>query len=435
MALEETDDIPSIEFTAAGETDEDRKINLAVVKPSPGFDTAAGLISEIIIKDADVTVLDFTAQQVNVRFRIDGLWHAGLAMDRESGDYLIATLKQLSGLDYRERRARQEGNFKTVYLKFTQKFQLVSQGVPSGERVALYLDYKRDPLETAKDLGMRESMIQQLSPMLANLDAGNIMVTGVPGEGYTSAWRGVLNTCDRLTRDYYVLEAKGHFEPDVINVNPVEFDPAKGQNAMSPMQQLLLKQPDVLAFPELPDAELINEIVDLSIDKNIPIFTRFPGKNCIDALLRLLLKKPDVKKFAARLDAVVAMRVIRKLCDQCKIGFQPAPELSQQLGIPPGRVAELFKPFIFRPGMMDEEENEITPCSRCSGIGYRGRTGLFELLVMNDELRSALATSPKRDTLAAIAKRHGHISMQMEGVVLIAKGTTSIEELQRILKA
>lgn len=433
MSVDDT--ITPIEFIASGATPDEKKANLAVVKPSPGFETAAGLISETVIKDSDVTVLDFTAQQVDVRFRIDGIWHAGMPMDRETGDYLLATLKQLSGIDYRERRVRQEGSFKTMYLKKTQTFRLVSQGVPTGERVALYLDYKREPLETAKDLGMRESMVKQLIPMLANLESGNILVAGVPGEGYTSAWRGVLNTCDRLTRDFYVLEEKGHLEPDVINVNPVEFDPAAGENAMSPVQQLMLKEPDVLAFPELPDGELIDQIVDLSNKENMPIFTRHAGKNCIDALLRLLLKKPDVKKFVERLDAVVSMRVIRILCEQCKIGFQPPPALCHQLGLPPGRVAELFKPYIFQPGTLDEEENEILPCPGCSGIGYRGRTGLFELLVMNDDLRKTIIATPRLDQIAAVAKQHGHISMQMEGVVLIAKGTTSIEELQRILKA
>ena len=84
---------------------------------------------------------------------------------------------------------------------------------------------------------------------------------------------------------------------------------------------------------------------------------------------------------------------------------------------------------------VDENENEIEPCATCSGIGYRGRTGLFELLVLNDELRAALASNPKKENLAAIAKKHQHVSLQMEGIVMVAGGRTSIEELQRVLKA
>ncbi len=137
---------PPIEFTTAGDTPEEQTTNLKIVRPSPGFDPASELCAEAIIKDADVTVLDFSPQQVTVRFQIDGLWHAGTPMDREMGDYMLATLKQLAGVDYRERRERQTGNFASLYLKKKQKFKLVSQGIQTGERVALYLDYKRPPL-------------------------------------------------------------------------------------------------------------------------------------------------------------------------------------------------------------------------------------------------------------------------------------------------
>ena len=278
-------------------------------------------------------------------------------------------------------------------------------------------------------------MIKPLSPMLNDPKMGIAMVTAVPGEGYTTAWRGTLDACDRLTRDYFVLEEKGKLEPEVINIYPIEFDPAEGEDALSPIPQLLLKEPDVLAFPEIPTGDLLNRIVDLSISKSMPMFIRVPGKSCLDAVLRTLVLRPDVKKLAPRLTAVLAMRLIRLLCNECKIGFQPHPQLLQQLGLPQGRVAELYKPMIYKPGMTDEDGNEIEPCSKCSGIGYRGRTGFFELLMMNDELRQGLMTNPRMDVLSAIAKRHRHISLQMEGVVLVAAGKTSVDELQRVLKA
>lgn len=426
---------PPIEFTAAGDTPEEQRKNLKLVRPSPGFEPASELISEIIIKDSEVTVLDFTPQKVSLRFRIDGIWHAGSAMEREEGDYMLASLKQLAGLDYRERRQRQSGGFSTLFLKARQKIKVVSQGVQTGERVAIYLDYKRPPLDTAEDLGMRPSMIKQLGPMLNDPKMGLFLVSALPGEGYTTTWRGVLDTCDRLTRDYFVLEEKGKLEPEVINIYPVEFDPQKGETAMSPIPQLLLKQPDVLAFPELPDGKLIDDIVELSTSHKMPIFIRHPGKHALDGLLRTMLLKPQIKPFVERLDGVISMRLIRKLCNDCKIGFQPHPTMLQKLGLPQGRVAKLYKPFIFKPGMVDEAEQEIEPCSTCSGIGYRGRTGLFELLLINDELRRALVNQPKLDQLAAIAKRNHHISMQMEGIVMVAAGKTSIEELQRVLKA
>ncbi len=424
-----------IEFTAAGETDEQKEMNLRIVKPSPGFEPTEELVADAIVKDANVTVLDYTANQVNVRYQIDGIWHAGAPMDRETGDYMLATMKQLAGLDYRERVRRQEGNFGTFYGKMRQKFKLVSQGVQTGERVALYLDYKRPPLDTTEQLGMRGSVAKQLKTILSNEKTGVVLVSAVPGEGYTTAWRGVLDLCDRLTRDYYVLEEVGKNEPEVINIYPIEFDPAKGEDALSPVPQLLLKEPDVLAFPEIPTGDLLNRIVEVGKDKQIPMFVRNPGKHCADALMRLIAKKPDVPALIDRLDAVVCMRVIRLLCEDCKVGYAPHPSLLQRLGLPPGRVAELFQPFVYQPGMLDEDEKEIEPCQTCSGIGFRGRTGIFEVLTMTDEIRATAKASPRVDKLDAAAKQLGHVSMLMEGVVLIAKGATSLEELQRVLKS
>jgi type II secretory ATPase GspE/PulE/Tfp pilus assembly ATPase PilB-like protein len=426
--------IPPIQITPAGETAEEQDATLEVVEPSPGFPAAARLLAEAIEKEAITTVLDFTPQQVSLRFLIDGLWHSGTPMDRETGDFMLATLKKIAGLEYRERRARQESKFTTLYQKKKQQVRLVSQGIKTGERVAIYLDWKKPPMETAEQLGMRESMVKQLSEILENRKGGIVLVSALPGEGYTSAWRGVLDTCDRLTRDYCVIEEKNEVEPEVINIYSVVFDRSKGENAMTPIPQLLLKQPDVLAFNELPDTETIDAVVNLSIEKNMPIYVRAPGKHTLDTLLRLLVLKPNVERLAERLDAVISMRLIRILCDNCKIGFKPHPGLLQKLNIPPGRIAEMYKPFIFRPGMLDENEDEIEPCRNCHGIGYKGRSGIFELLKINDELRQALLQTPRLDRLMAIAQRHGHVSLQQEGIVMVARGLTSIEELQRVLK-
>jgi type II secretory ATPase GspE/PulE/Tfp pilus assembly ATPase PilB-like protein len=429
------DYIPPIQFTPAGDSEEERDASLKAVKPSPGFPACAQILAEAIQKQSITTVLDFTPQQVSIRFQIDGLWHTGASMERETGDFMLATLKKIAGLEYRERRARQEGRFTTAYLKDKQKVRVVSQGIKTGERVAIYLDWKRPPMDTAEQLGMRPKMEEQLKSHLENREAGLILAAGIPGDGYTSVWRGMLDTCDRLTRDYFVLEEKNAVEEEVINIYSIEFDRAAGEDAMTPVPQLLLKQPDVLAFPELPDANLINQIVEMSEQKKMPIYARAPGKNVFDTLLRLLILKPDVAKLAERLTAVLAMRLIRKLCDDCKIGFKPHPKMLQKLGIPRGRVAELYKPFVFRPGMVDEEEKEIEPCTNCHGIGYKGRTGIFELLEFNSDLAQTLIKTPRMDRLMGVAQRYGHISMQHEGLVLVAKGITSIEELQRVLKA
>lgn len=424
-----------VAFTAAGDSPELRQSTVEMVQNSPGFPPAANICAEAIHKDADLTILDYTAQQVNVRFRIDGLWHPGMPMDRQNGDYMLAVLKQLAGLDYRDRRKRQEGSFETEYQRKKQKFKIISQGTPTGERVGLYLSYKRPSMDRLEDLGIRKSMIPQIVDLMKMPGKGMFLVSAMPSEGYTTCWRAALDSCDRLIKDFYVIEEASSQEPEVINITSETFDKTKGESAMSPLPQLLLREPDVLAFPELPNGDLVNKLVQTSITHDVPIYLRNPGKNAIDALLRVLALNPNRKQFVDLLSGVLNMRLVRKLCEECRIEYQPHPTLLQKLGLPVGRIEKLYRPFVFKPGMVDEEQNEILPCTACNGIGYKGRTGIFELLTMNEHLRQAAAQSPKLNKLTAIAKASGHISLQQEAAVIVAQGITSVEELQRMLQA
>lgn len=433
MSFDEEYDRPPVVFTPAGEDDDAKAANLKMVKPSPGYFTVSVLIAESIVKRSEVTVLDYTASQVTVRYQIDGLWHAGPPMDRETGDYLLATLKQLAGMDYRERRARQTGNFATEYQKSKQKIRVVSQGVKTGERVAVYVTWKKDLLETVEELGMRASMEEKLKEILGRDDSHMLLVSAKPGEGYTSAWRGVLSACDRLTRDFYVIEDEEMVEQEVINFKSVTFDRGKGETAMTPLPQLLLKEPNVFGFNHIPDGKSLNDMMRISTEQDMPIYVRGPGRNCIDALLRVLALKPDLEKFAPLLTAVVCMRRLRKLCQECKVAYAPHPKLLQKLGLPEGRIAELHRPFVYREGMVDEEENEIEPCEECGGIGYNGLTGIFELLEINDKIREVIMKKPTPDKLKSIARKSRQVAMRQEGALLIAQGITSVEELQRVL--
>lgn len=426
---------PAIQWTLAGDDETQQAETLDQAEESFGYDHAQQLVADSVARLAPKTILDYTSRAVMQRTHVDGIWHKLPPMDRESGDEMLETLKLMAGLNPKERRANQEGNFTALIRKTKYKVRLVSQGVKTGERVALYLDWKRDIPDTLEELGMRPSAFAQLQEVLRGPGLGMVLATARPGEGFTSVWHGVMNACDRLVRDYYVIEDAANAEPEIINVKSITFDGEAGETHMTPIPGLLLKEPDVLAFTDLPDGKAIDEVINLSRDHELPVFTRIPGKGAVDATLRMMAMKPDRKKFVQLLSGVVCMRLVRKLCEKCRVGFRPHPSLLQKLGLPPGRIAELYKPFIYRPGMVDEDENEIERCKHCSGLGYQGRTGIVEFLKINDELRQAMISKPNLEALSAIAAKHGHISLKQEGLVLVAKGTTSLDELQRVLKA
>ena len=126
------------------------------------------------------------------------------------------------------------------------------------------------------------------------------------------------------------------------------------------------------------------------------------------------------------------MRMCRKLCEQCKQPFQPGPQYIQQLGLPPSHVQVLYQHFQPVP---DENGNLPEQCEACAGKGFSGRTGIFELITMNDQLRQTIATAPDPNVIRQMAQQLGNKSTQQEGVLHLAQGITSIQELQRALSS
>lgn len=141
----------------------------------------------------------------------------------------------------------------------------------------------------------------------------------------------------------------------------------------------------------------------------------------------MLAMKVPAKELAEHVIAVVNQRLIRKLCEYCKEAYAPPAQVLQQLGIPEGKIQAFY-----RPRQPTEENPEI--CPECGGIGYTGRTAIFELLVVDQTVRKALTTNPKLEILRQAARRDGLKTFQEEGLVLVAKGVTSLPELMRVLK-
>jgi type II secretory ATPase GspE/PulE/Tfp pilus assembly ATPase PilB-like protein len=161
----------------------------------------------------------------------------------------------------------------------------------------------------------------------------------------------------------------------------------------------------------------------------------------------VLLLKASSRDFAKAIRTVLNVRLIRTLNDTCKQPYEPPPQLLAKLGIPQGRVKVLYREWTPPPPDPEEDKKRkkkqlppgaCTLCElegpHCHGIGYRGRTGIFELLDVNDQLREALVKQPKLEVLRSIAKKSGHRNLQEEGILLVAQGVTSLNELQRVLK-
>ncbi|HVX11190.1 MAG TPA: ATPase, T2SS/T4P/T4SS family [Pirellulales bacterium] len=422
------DDIgPPIKLTARGGASErDDNVNLLTARQAPGFLPARELLAQALDNRADSIMLDYTQQSVSVRFQVDGVWHPGENLEREPGDMLLAVLKVLCALNPNERRARQQGKFGAEYQGKKHAPRLMSQGTQTGERVLIQFPdpdvRKRRPL----DLGMREKMWNELKPVLES-KTGMVVISAPPGAGLTSLTHAIISSMDRYTRGFVCVEDEASKDVEIENVPVTTFNGAGGESPLTVLPKMLREYPDVLVVPDMRDAESAELLCDQTgLDRTVITFAR--AKEVAEALLRVMMLKMPPAKYAGALKAAINMRLVRKLCDKCKEAYAPPPQLLQQLGIPQGRIEALYRP----PTPNPEQPQE--PCQHCRGIGYYGRTGIFEMLVVDDLVRETLQKKPQVETVRQAARKAGMRTLQEEGLLLVVTGVTSLPELQRALK-
>ncbi len=427
--------LPPLEFKPQIKDKQQQQGLLVACRQIEQYTTAVMVLAQALNNRADQIMLDYAQQGVAVRFRVNGLWEAMPAMDRPNGDGMLVVLKRLCLVNPADRRSRQTGKLPFA-LNGDWILDFMSAGTPTGERVLMRIEPKKPILKTLGDLGMRDKMQEQVKGML-NGNAGLAIVSGPPGHGLPTTWRVALESADRFVRDFHVFEDKHTAEPEMINITQHLFDSQAGETPMTLLPSLLLKQPDVLVFPELVNEETVQTVVEEVTEENRHAIIKLVAPTAVEALIKLAVTYKNQAKLLVKIaNGVCNQRLMRRLCDKCKQGFAPPPQLLQKLGIPPGRVTVLYQPFVPPPPeqRVDAKGNpiEIEICKQCEGRGYFGRIGVFEFLTVNDAVRQAVLSNPSPAHVAAVAKQQGHRGLQEEAILTIALGLTSLQELQRV---
>ncbi len=415
----------AVELMAMGAEDSTTdNANLLSARNSPGYLLVKEVIAEMVDRRCDRAMFDFTKQAVNVRHEIDGMWHNGEAREREASDVMLAVMKTLANLDVKDRRNKQAGQFGAKYSGKNYFCSLVSQGVATGERVIISRTGKKQHFTTYAELGMREGLREKWEELMA-LDQGLLILSTMPGGGLTTITDVSLEETDRLMRDFASIEEVDHREREIQNISTTTYDASAGETPATILPRLVRNYPDVYVCRDMVNVET-TEILFKEIKDEDLVITTVRAREAAEALLRILQMKMPAKEFASAVKAVLYQRMIRLLCPECKVGYTPPPETLRKLGIPTGKVEQLYRP--------PKGEELDKPCMACQALGYQGRTGIFELLIVTDQMREILVKQPKLDLLKKAARASRQRSLQEEGVLLVAKGETSLPELMRVLK-
>ncbi|MBI3838614.1 MAG: Flp pilus assembly complex ATPase component TadA [Planctomycetia bacterium] len=420
---------PDLQLSAmGGATERDDNVNLLTARQSLGYLPARELLFDALEERATHVMLDFSAQTTVVRYQIDGIWADRTPLDRANGDLVLAVFKGLSALNINDRRNRQSGTFGMEVGKEKYICKITSQGTQTGERALVHMDPRKLPFKTLDDIGMRPKMQEHLDEMIQQ--NGLILFSAMPVGGLTTTMDVVILSSDRFIRNWVaVADANKLPEREIENLHMTTYASAAGETAATVLPKLIRTYPDVIVVRDVSDVETLSILCE-QVAQNRLMLTSVRAKEAVEALLRVLTLKIPAEEFAPAVTAVLNTRLIRKLCETCKEGYAPPAEVLKQMGLPAGRVEALYRP---PTAPIDPKHPEVV-CEQCQGVGYFGRTAIFELLVVDDEIRKVLTTAPKLDTLRAAARKSKHRTLQEEGVLLVARGITSLQELLRVLK-
>jgi type II secretory ATPase GspE/PulE/Tfp pilus assembly ATPase PilB-like protein len=414
-----------VKFKATSGGGRDGEANLLLARRSAGYVLTKNLVAEMLDRRGDAVLLECTAANVAVRFQIDSVWHNVDPRDSDSGNMIVAVLKTMAGLDANERAKRQDGTLAADYQGNHYFGKVQSQGLENGERIIAQFRSTKAPVHTLEELGMRPKTQEQLKELLGR-SSGFVLFSSLPYGGLSNLFDAALKMCDRYVRDFAAVEDVNTREHEIENLQVTTYNSKLGETPVVPLEKIIRTYPNALVVRNLNDPQTV-KLLCQQVTEDRLVLAGMRSKDAPETLLRVLLLKVPPKDFINVVSGVICVRLVRKLCSACKEGYPAPVEVLQQFGIPPGKVQTLFRP----PTQTDPKK----PCEVCQGIGYQGRTGLFELLVVDDGVREVLTKSPKLDLVRAASRRGGMKTFQEEGLVLVVKGVTSLAELQRALKA
>jgi type II secretory ATPase GspE/PulE/Tfp pilus assembly ATPase PilB-like protein len=409
-----------------GEEDPNRVVRAA---GSKGYKGALEMVYEAIQLRATDIHMEPTRAQMTVRYRIDGILQPADPFNRSMGDAVINIFKVLSNMDIMEKRKPQDGSFSAQVEDRTVDFRVATAGSVAGEKLVMRIFDRKQQIMDLSQLGMREQIHEQVRGVVTQ-PHGLFLVCGPTGAGKSTTLYSSLNEIDRFQKN--VITVENPVECQVPNVTQIEINPKAGKTFASELRSILRQDPDVIMVGEIRDQETA-EIACQASQTGHMVFSTLHANDSVTAIIRLLDLGVQPASMASALSGVLSQRLVRCLCPKCKVRYKPNPDSLRKLNLPVDKIKFLYRP----PGPEDQppgKDGEAAVCSNCGGSGYRGRTGIFELLIINDRLRDLMRENPNVNAIKEEAIKTGMKYLQEDGLRQAIQGKTSIQELLRVCK-
>ena len=376
---------------------------------------AQALFAMAIRKQAtDIHLEPKSDGNTHVRCRIDGMMQSDAVLPGPSGVAVISALKVVSDMNIAERRRPQDGTFRVVTQGRSFEVRVATSPTAYGEKMAVRLLDSEGGIirQGLGGIGLQPAVTKTLRSII-HQPHGMLLVCGPTGSGKTTTTYAAISEIDALSRNIVTIEDP--IECRLPNISQTGVNRAANLSFPTILRSLLRQDPDVILVGEIRDRETAEIAMQAALTGHF-VFSTLHANDAASTISRLLDLGIDATLVQSALSAVLAQRLIRLLCEQCKEPYAAPAEFRDSMQIPASQTTT-----IYRPG----------GCDACGGKGYKGRTAVSEILVIDNHIRNLLVTRPSPHTLLAAARQAGMQPLREAAMSLVLSGVTSIEAIDR----
>jgi len=377
------------------------------------------LISRALeLRASDIHIEPFE-RSVTIRYRIDGALRPAEFAAGIPAAAITSRIKIMADLNIAERRLPQDGRIKLRVEGREIDMRISTVPTMHGESVVMRLLDQGDVALDFEALGFGASTLERFRNLLAR-PHGILLVTGPTGSGKTTTLYAALSELN--TPDKKILTVEDPIEYQLDGVNQIPVRPNIDLTFANALRAILRQDPDVIMIGEMRDVETARIAVQAALTGH-KVFSTLHTNDAASSITRLQDMQVDDYLLTSTIDGVLAQRLVRRLCRQCRQPYTPSPEAIAELGLE--TLAGNPSPTLYR----------ARGCDACDHTGYRGRTTILELLVMNEPLRRAIIARADADQLREIAVREGMTDMRIDGLSKALQGLTTVEEVERVVQS
>lgn len=390
----------------------------------PATELIEAILTGTIVLDSSDIHIEPQEKDAKIRIRIDGILQEVLSIDRNTYETLLARIKLLSGLKFNVSDRPQDGRFSILLDQKPIEIRTSTLPAEYGEAIVMRILNPKN-LINLEDLGLRKDLLEIFKKEIQKPN-GMIVVTGPTGAGKTTTLYAILKQLNNPETKTITIEDP--IEYHLQGISQTQVDPEKGYTFADGLKSIMRQDPDVILVGEIRDLETADIALQAALTGHL-VLTTLHTNNAAGAIPRLISLGAKAVNIAPAINMVIAQRLVRRVCRQCSKTRRLSAEEIKKIKL---SLDSVTKKIAFP----EVSEKTVVPttkgCKACNFTGYRGRIGILEVFLNNDDLQKLILKSPPIVEVEELAEKKGMITMYQDGLIKTLEMVTTLEEVLRV---